>query len=108
MRKRMTAKWHDMAAQLRRRLHEPIVTVGTWRNQVLNGYYNYPAVPGNLRSLWVFRNQVAQPWWRVLRRRSQKARQRWVDFAPLIPPFLPVPTVRHPYPLERFYAKHPR
>ena len=100
------------------------MTVGTWLNQsktpgtgpcpdvrlfgVLNGYYNYHAVPGNLRSLWVFRNQVAQHWWRVLRRRSQKARQRWVDFAPLIPQFLPVPTVRHPYPLERFYAKHPR
>ena len=67
------------------------MTVGTWRNQVLNGYYNYHAVPGNLRSLWVFRNQVAQPWWRVLRRRSQKARQRWVDFAPLIPRSCPCP-----------------
>ena len=49
VRKRMTAKLQAMGAELRRRMHRPIVEVGTWLRRVVTGYYNYHAVPGNER-----------------------------------------------------------
>jgi group II intron reverse transcriptase/maturase len=107
-RKRMTAKLQAIGAELRRRMHRPIVEVGTWLRQVVTGYYNYHAVPGNLRPLRAFRRAVGRHWRHTLRRRSQRARRRWSDFEPLLIEYLPWPSVRHPYPLERFYARHPR
>jgi RNA-directed DNA polymerase len=46
--KRMTAKLRSIGAELRRRMHQPIAETGGWLKQVVRGYFNYHAVPGNL------------------------------------------------------------
>jgi hypothetical protein len=43
-----------------------------------------------------------------LRRRSQRSRWTWERFEKLVNEYLPLPKVLHPYPLQRFSAKHPR
>ena len=53
--KRMRAKLKAIRAELRRRMHEPIAPTGDWLRQVVRGYFNYHAVPGNLPRLSTFR-----------------------------------------------------
>jgi RNA-directed DNA polymerase len=106
--KRMTAKLQDIAAKLRGRTHDPIEQTGGWLKQVVRGYFNYHAVPGNLRRLYTFRRETARHWLFTLRRRSQRSRWTWERFEKLINQYLPEPEILHPYPLERFSAKYPR
>jgi RNA-directed DNA polymerase len=106
--KRMTAKLQNIAAQLRKRLHHPIAQTGQWLGQVLQGYYNYHAIPGNLRRLYTIRRATARHWLLALRRRSQRSRWTWERFEILLTQYLPEPSILHPHPLERFRAKHPR
>ncbi len=42
--------------QLRARMHDPVSQTGEWLKSVVQGYFNYHAVPGNLDSLGVFRD----------------------------------------------------
>jgi RNA-directed DNA polymerase len=105
--KRLTAKLHDIAAKLRKRMNDPIEQTGNWLKQVVRGYYNYHAVPGNLKRLYTFRRATARYWLFTLRRRSQRSRWTWGRFQTLIDLYLPEPKILHPYPLQRFYAKHP-
>jgi RNA-directed DNA polymerase len=93
---------------LRRRMHQPIPEQGAWLARVLDGYFNYHAVPTNSRTLGAFRRQVAELWRRTLQRRSQTARMTWTRMAPLADAFLPTPTIRHPWPHQRFAVRHPR
>jgi hypothetical protein len=106
--KRMRAKLQSIRAELRRRMHEPIEQTGNWLKQVVRGYFNYHAVPGNLPRLSTFRREVSRTWWTTLRRRSQRGRWTWERTETLVNRFLPSPRVLHPYPWERFAAKHPR
>jgi RNA-directed DNA polymerase len=106
--KRMTAKVQSIAANLSKRMNDPIEQTGNWLKQVVRGYYNYYAVPGNLPRLQMFRRVTAQYWLYTLRRRSQRSRWTWERFGVLMNQFLPEPRVLHPYPLERFCAKYPR
>ena len=108
VRKRMAAKLQAIGAELRRRMHEPSVEQGRWLRRVLEGYYNYHAVPGNMRAMRSFQRQVARQWRHVLKRRSQRSCRRWADFLPLLKQYVPWPSVRHPYPLDRFAANYPR
>ena len=105
--KRVTAKLRDIAAQLRRRINDPMEQTGNWLNQVVGGYYNYHAVRGNLKRLFMFRRETARHWLFTLRRRSQRSRWTWERFETLTTLYLPVPKILHPYPLDRFCAKHP-
>ena len=89
-------------------VREPSAEQGRWLRQVIEGYYNYHAVPGNLRALRSFRRGVARHGRQALRRRSQRSCRRWEDFVPLVKQYLPWPSVRHGYPLERFAAIYPR
>ncbi len=52
--KRLRAKLADIKQQLRLRLHDPIAQTGRWLKSVVQGYFNYHAVPGNMESLCVF------------------------------------------------------
>ena len=103
----MTAKLRDIAAKLRRRMNDPIEQTGNWLKRVVQGYFNYHAVPGNLKQLHTFRRETARHWLFTLRRRSQRSRWTWERFQTLINLHLPEPKILHPYPLQRFYAKHP-
>ena len=85
-----------------------VTATGKWLKSVVLGYFNYHAVPGNLRALRAFRSEVGRLWLRTLRRRSQRFRLTWKRFAPLITQYLPTPRILHPYPEVRFDAKHSR
>jgi len=89
------------------RMHDGIDEVGPWLRKVVQGYYNYFAVPDNLASLMSFRHALGKIWHKVLCRRSQKGRMRLDVFIKWGMCWLPTPVVLHPYPSERFGAKHP-
>ena len=107
-RDRMRAKLKMIKAEMWRRMHQPIPVQGTWLWYVVNGYFNYHAVPTNARALHVFRHHVTDLWRRTLRRRSQKDRLTWAQMTQLADDWLPKPIILHPWPSERFAVTHPR
>jgi RNA-directed DNA polymerase len=106
--KRLVAKLHAVKAALRRRMHEPVASVGEWLQKVTLGYYQYHAVPGNLDHLRVFMHRLRRLWRLILIRRSQRSRATWDRLNPILNRWIPVPRVLHPYPMDRFVATHPR
>jgi group II intron reverse transcriptase/maturase len=103
---RRRKKLRAIKQELRRRMHEPVAQVGEWLKSVLNGYYQYHAVPGNLTVLKRFRRQVARYWFHVLGQRSQR-RPTWDKLGKLFDHWLPVPKVVHEFPDARFRASRP-
>jgi hypothetical protein len=101
-------KLREIKQELRRSMHEPVPVTGQWRPGVVEGYYQYHAVPGNLVVLGLFREHVCRSWRSTLRRRSQKRRMKWNRLRLLFHKWIPRPRVLHPYPSERFDATHPR
>ncbi len=77
VKKRMVAKLHQLKAELRRRMHDPTALVGAWLKQVVQGFYQYHAVPGNSDRLALFQHRLRLLWRHVLFRRSQKGRKSW-------------------------------
>jgi RNA-directed DNA polymerase len=108
IRKRMGAKLRDIKQQLHERMHDPVRQTGEWLKSVVQGHFNYYAVPGNITSLSVFRDRLTGHWWQALRRRSQQRRFPWTRMLALADRWLPRPRVLHPYPADRFAASHPR
>jgi len=106
--KRMRAKLLKLKQELRRRRHDPVTQTGGWLKSVVQGYFNYYAVPGNLDSLAIFRKRMRALWWHNLRRRSQQRPFSWTRMMALGERWLPQPCVLHPYPAVRFAASHPR
>jgi RNA-directed DNA polymerase len=106
--KRLSAKLSELKGELRRRWHEPVAEVGAWLRSVVQGYFNYHAVPGNMDSLNSFRAQVIWRWYRALRRRSQRDRMNWERFWPVVDRWIPSAKILHPHPNLRFDARHPR
>jgi len=107
-RKRMVVKLKALNQQLRQRRHEPIATTGQWLGSIVQGYFNYHAVPGNMRTLGTFRRRVIRLWRRQLRLRSQKTRLNWRRFKVLIQRWILSQRILHPFPSVRFDAMHPR
>jgi len=106
--KRMRDKLLEIKQQLRRRMHESIPRTGQWLRSVVQGYFNYHAVPGNTDSLAVFRDRAILLWRTILIHRSQRHRLTWIRMQILADRWLPRPRVLHPYPGVRFDAIHPR
>src|SRR5437870_6208622 len=94
IRKRLIAKLNQVKAALRRRMHQPLAEVGRWLRSVVQGYFNYHAVPGNLPSLRSFRLEVRKRWLCVIRRRSQRSRKTWELFERIAEQWLPIPKDR--------------
>ena len=86
--------------------HAPIPKQGKWLKQVVQGYFNYHAVPWNLKALTSFRREVCRYWLRALRRRSQRSRMNWKSFGVLVDLFIPKVKLMHSYPEVRFNAKY--
>ena len=107
VKKRMVAKLHAIKAELRRRMHEPVADVGAWLRKVVNGYYRYHAVPGNIVRLSIFGQRLRRLWRLLLRRRSQRPTS-WIRTTRIFKRWIPAPRVLHPYPIARFLATHPR
>jgi RNA-directed DNA polymerase len=106
--KRLSAKLAELKAELRRRWHQPVVEVGAWLRSVVQGYFNYHAVPGNMDSLNSFRAQLIWRWYRALRRRSQRDRMSWERYWRLVDRWIPSAKILHPHPNVRFDARYPR
>jgi len=108
IRKRLLAKLKEVKDELRTRMHQPLADVGKWLKSVLQGYFNYHAVPGNSASLQRVRREVSKRWLRVLQRRSQKSRISWKHMTRFADEWLPRPKILHPYPYMRFDATYLR
>jgi RNA-directed DNA polymerase len=106
--KRLRGKLAEIKQQLQQRMHEPVAETGKWLRSVVQGYFNYHAVPGNTDSLHVFRWRVTRLWRQVLIRRGQRGYLNWARMRHLEMRWLPKPRVLHPYPSIRFDAIHPR
>ena len=98
VKKRMRATLDAIRAELMRRRHESVAIVGKWLNRVVQGYFNYHAVPDNLRRLQGFHAEVCRAWLLGLRRRSQRHRMTSVRFRRLIDRYVPRCRLQHPYP----------
>jgi group II intron reverse transcriptase/maturase len=107
--KRVRAKLQEIKTRLRRLMHDSEATVGKWLRSVLQGWFNYHAVPGNRPCLDAFRTQLGRLWLTVLRRRSQKGRGwTWERMSRLIRHWLPSAQILHPYPNQRLAVPDPR
>ena len=107
--KKMRAKLQEIKTQLLRCLHVDMKDTGRWLRQVVQGWFNYHAVPGNYPCLDQFRTTVQRLWLRTLRRRSQRGRVwNWGRMKSLSQRWLPKPKILHPYPAQRFLVTHPR
>jgi len=104
---RMVAKLKTIKVELLRRKHDRISQVGAWLRKVVNGYYQYHAVPGNIDQLRIFRQRINRLWRNVLVRRSQRAKKKWESLTPVFDRWIPIPRILHPYPHARFNATHP-
>jgi len=107
-RDRMRAKLKAIKQGLQRHMHLPIPAQGKWLGQVVNGWFNYHAVPTNSRALSAFRFFVTGLWRHTLRRRSQKDGITWERITRLADDWLPKPKILHPWPKQRFAVRHPR
>jgi RNA-directed DNA polymerase len=107
-RDRMQAKLKTVQQEMRRRMHQPIPDQGKWLWHVVNGYFNYHAVPTNFRALVTFRTEIARRWRRVLTRRSERTKLNWEQMKQLIDVWLPKPRILHPWPDKRFAVRYLR
>jgi len=105
--KRLRKKLRELKQELRARRHEPTALTGKWLRSVVQGYFNYHAVPDNLDSLWAFRTRLTLLWRNQLRQRSQRHGITWRRMGQLVSRWLPTPRMLHPWPAERFAATHP-
>jgi RNA-directed DNA polymerase len=104
--KRMAARLKELRAKLRQRMHVSPKVTGKWLEQVVRGYFQYHAIPGNWARLKAYRNDVLRMWLQTLRRRSQRSRLSWGRFREGLGSLLPPVQILQPYPTERFNAKH--
>jgi len=105
--KRMAAKLKEIRATLRRRLHARVQGTVEWLQQVVRGYFQYHAIPGNWARLRAFRKEILRLWYQTLRRRSQRSRLTWETFRDRLGILLPPIQILQPYPNVRFDAKYP-
>jgi RNA-directed DNA polymerase len=105
---RMRAKLKVVQEEMRRRMHQPIAVQGKWLWYVVNGYFNYHAVPTNFKALVAFRTEIARRWRRVLTRRSERTNLNWKQMQRLVDDWLPKPRILHPWPNKRFAVRYLR
>ena len=102
VRKRLKEKLCQVKETLRRMMHIPIPEQGQYLARVLNGFFNYYAVPTNSRAINSFYRHVGWYWFRTLRRRSQTSKLTWERMKRLTDKWLPPARLRHPLPDMRF------
>ena len=103
--KKMRSKLNSVKTEMRRRMHHPIPEQGHWLARVLQGHYNYYAVPDNSEALRGFRRAIERLWRHALARRSQKGRITRERLRRLAARWLPQPRILHPWPSVRFDAR---
>jgi RNA-directed DNA polymerase len=101
VREPLNAKVRQVKATLRR-MRPPMPEQGCHLRLVVNGFYNYCAVPTNSGALNAFYYHVLWHWLRCLRRRGQRHGLTWRKMLRIAKHWLPSPKLRHPYPDWRF------
>jgi len=100
--KRMQRTLTRIMEKILRRWQLPIREQGEWLGKVVNGWFQYHAVPFNYEALSRFRHEVVQRWLRALRRRSQRGhRLTWQRFLRYVEWWIPRPRILHPFPKQR-------
>jgi RNA-directed DNA polymerase len=107
-RKRKWAFVNRIAEELHRIRHSSIDEQGQRLATALRGHYNYFAVPTNLGAVCAVRHLVEARWYLSLLRRSQRRRLTWRRMDVIAAKWLPIPTVIHPWPEQRFLVKYRR
>ena len=102
----MRKKLQEIKVELDKRKHMSVVQNGKWLRSVIQGYFNYHAVPGNLKILSGFKRDVGLMWLKSLRRTSQRSRMTWDRFSKLLALFIPPLRRIHNYPHERFDVRY--
>ena len=101
--KKLKASIKRVKERLMKDRHVDIYDLGRWLKQVVQGYFNYYAVPGNNKALESFRAQICRAWIRALRRRSHKATKlTWEKMQKMFRLWIPSVKILHPYPNQRF------
>jgi RNA-directed DNA polymerase len=102
MRKRASGQLAKIRDWLSRNINTPVSYHGAHLRRVLQGIYNYYAVPGNFPALAEFTRHVWRLWLRQLRRRSQKGRRLKMErFRRIAEDWFPQLRILHPYPDQR-------
>jgi len=95
-------RFFRLSAELLRRRHLPVPVQGKWLSRVVQGHYNYSAVPTNIFAVAAFRQEAVRLWHRALSRRSQKGRVPWKRMARYRDQWIPNARILHPWPEMRF------
>jgi RNA-directed DNA polymerase len=103
---RQRRKLKAVREALAKRRHRPIPEQGRWLRAVVQGHLNYYAVPGNLDRCKAFMREVNRAWLHALRRRGQRHPITWDRMKRHIARWIPAAKILHPYPDERFNARH--
>jgi RNA-directed DNA polymerase len=88
-------------------MHDPIEQTGKWLQSVIQGYFNYHAVPENMQRLKVF-SEREEALATGTPTPGSNARPNWAWILRLVSRWSPEPKILHPYPDARFAASHPR
>jgi hypothetical protein len=59
---RLRGKLAEIEQRLWQRMPESVVVTGNWPKSVMQGYFNYPAIPGNADVFRLFRCRVTRLW----------------------------------------------
>jgi len=94
IKKRLSAKLKEVRMALLRRRHRPIHEQGRWLRGVVQGFFNYHAVPFNRAVLETFHKEVLRSWLFALRRRSQRHGMNWERFGKIADRWIPKPRIR--------------
>jgi group II intron reverse transcriptase/maturase len=105
--KRMRTTFQIIKAELRKRMHRPLIETAQWLRKVVQGWLNYHAVPNNYVRIRRFIDEITRLWLRTIRRRGQRGRRNWnwARMQRIARRHLPHPRIIHPYPEERFRAR---
>jgi RNA-directed DNA polymerase len=106
--KRMRGKLRQTKQQLRERMHDPVLQTGEWLKSVVQGYFNYYAVPGNTDSLRVFSGACDLPLAAGTTTPQPKGPAHCGPAVHSRGTLTPRTSRLHPYPEQRFAASHPR
>jgi group II intron reverse transcriptase/maturase len=102
IRNKLKMKLQSIRETLRNMMHAPVEDMGRWLRKVVTGHLNYFAVPSNREACGIMRTEICKAWFKVLRRRSHKARcLTWKRFSSLVRRWIPSNIVKHPYPNQR-------
>jgi group II intron reverse transcriptase/maturase len=105
--KKLRASLARVKEGCKKRRHRPVVEQYAWLRSVVLGHFNYYGVPLNFPALRCFHWNVTRTWHRSLQRRSQRGRWKEGQRERFLERFsLPAPRIVHPWPTERFFARH--